>query len=189
MSELDLAAQQIDMTCAICTEIFTSPRFLPCHHTFCLPCLETLAGKHGHVLRCPTCRTPATVPAGGVRALQVKFYFPEDVLELARRNGGPNMCSFHTDKKIIFRCLQCDEAICKRCQSTTHQKHLMEHLSDVVARRKKTIEENLGRLESCVQHMVEKSEAFKQNERQAREKRAAASRQVGGQHPTSNIVN
>ena len=29
-----------DLTeCSICTEVFTDPRILPCHHTFCLNCL------------------------------------------------------------------------------------------------------------------------------------------------------
>ncbi|PVD36462.1 hypothetical protein C0Q70_03446 [Pomacea canaliculata] len=97
-----MAALHDDMTCAVCTEVYISPRFLPCHHSFCLACLEELEYRYGDIIPCPTCRAPATVPPGGVCDLQVNFYFTEEALERARIEGSRSMCPVHTKSVLYF---------------------------------------------------------------------------------------
>ncbi|PVD36449.1 hypothetical protein C0Q70_03433 [Pomacea canaliculata] len=178
MAASDMASAQINMTCAICREVFTSPRFLPCHHTFCLECLEQLANVHGNTIPCPTCRARATVPPGGVRALQVNFYFTDEALEQARSDETHLKCPVHTKEHVLFYCAQCDQAICLRCKLTKHDGHVTEDLSEAASRSKQTIKQELHRLEDSIDHVTNKLECLKGNEKRAREKRNGISKQV-----------
>lgn len=56
------------IACEVCSQLLDDPRVLPCQHSFCLRCVETVlrgANRTGS-LRCPTCRSIAAVPLGGV---------------------------------------------------------------------------------------------------------------------------
>ncbi|PVD36459.1 hypothetical protein C0Q70_03443 [Pomacea canaliculata] len=173
-----MAATQDSVTCAVCMEVYRSPRFLPCYHSFCLPCLEELANKHGKIIRCPTCRAPATVPPGGVCDLQVNFYFTEEALEEVRNEKSQSRCPVHTKECVIFYCTQCDQAICIRCKLTKHEGHTTEDLSEKVARCKKTIEDKLQSIMANISLGKDKLEFCRQNEKGALEKRAAVRKQV-----------
>ncbi|PVD36451.1 hypothetical protein C0Q70_03435 [Pomacea canaliculata] len=177
MASSDMAFVQINMTCAICTEVFTSPRFLPCHHTFCLECLEQLANRHGNTIPCPTCRAPATVPPGGVCDLQVNFYFTDEALEQARRDESHSKCPVHTKERVLFYCTQCDQAICMRCKLTRHEGHVTEDLSEAASRCQHTIKQELHRLEESIDHVTNQLECLKRNQKLAREKRNGNSKQ------------
>ncbi|XP_025080733.1 uncharacterized protein LOC112556181 [Pomacea canaliculata] len=177
-----MAATQVDMTCAVCTEVYTSPRFLPCYHTFCLHCLEQLANIHGDIIPCPTCRAPATVPPGGVRALQVNFYFTEEALEQARSEGSQSMCSVHTQKRLVLYCTQCHQAICTRCKLTKHEGHVTEDLSDAVARCKQTIEHELGRLDTSIGILEKQKFCFEEHKTHLEEKKIALLNQIQVRH-------
>ncbi|PVD36452.1 hypothetical protein C0Q70_03436 [Pomacea canaliculata] len=198
MAASDMASVQTNMTCAICTEVFTSPRFLPCHHTFCLECLEQLANRHGNTVPCPTCRAPATVPPGGVRALQVNFYFTDEALEQARSDESHSkcyvhtkeaveqacsdeshsMCPVHTKERVIFYCDQCDQVICLRCKLTKHEGHVTEDLSETASRCQQIIKQELHHLEESTDYITNNFlQYLKENEKRAREKRNGISKQ------------
>ncbi|KAK7483269.1 hypothetical protein BaRGS_00025436, partial [Batillaria attramentaria] len=80
------------LTCTICMELFRSPRFLPCFHTFCLQCLEQLAKQPQHRTKqsfpCPTCRELVPVPLQGLDSLQVNFYLEDDVEDAQKAEGN-----------------------------------------------------------------------------------------------------
>ncbi|PVD36466.1 hypothetical protein C0Q70_03450 [Pomacea canaliculata] len=174
-----MAATQDNMTCAVCREVYRSPRFLPCYHTFCLECLEELAKRHGDTIPCPTCRAPATVPPGGVCDLQVNFYFTEEALEQARSEKSLSMCPVHTQKRLVLYCTQCHQAICIRCKLTKHEGHVTEDLADVVARCKQTIEHELDRLGNFIGILEWKTQCFRENKKYLEEKQVALTKQVG----------
>eukprot|EP00047_Mylnosiga_fluctuans_P000939 m.207601 g.207601 ORF g.207601 m.207601 type:complete len:108 (+) comp10127_c1_seq20:479-802(+) len=44
---------------ALCSEVFHSPRLLPCLHTFCRECIATVAAIHP---ACPLCRVDFAAP-------------------------------------------------------------------------------------------------------------------------------
>ncbi|XP_025080719.1 tripartite motif-containing protein 2-like isoform X2 [Pomacea canaliculata] len=177
-----MAATQDNMTCAVCTEVYTSPRFLPCHHTFCLECLEELAKRHGDTIPCPTCRAPVTVPPGGVCDLQVNFYFTEEALERARSEGSRSMCPVHNKECAIFFCTQCDQAICIRCKLTKHEGHVTEDLSDAVARCKQTIEHELDRLDAALAYNTFTKFNLKLSDEHLQEKKVALAKQIQVRH-------
>lgn len=120
-TEVALAAggglsQLKSLTCALCLEIYSSPRLLPCHHTFCLSCIEGLATAHkGKAFPCPSCRKPTVVPPKeGVSAFQVNFYISEEELERARSGVDSQMCPIHSVEPLVFMCEDCDKVICIR---------------------------------------------------------------------------
>lgn len=61
------------MTVANCFDFFRSPKLLPCHHTFCHPCLEGCADTVRRVVKCPECRAEHTIPYDGVKSFQTNY--------------------------------------------------------------------------------------------------------------------
>ncbi|VDN87393.1 unnamed protein product [Brugia pahangi] len=49
------------------------PKLLPCHHTFCLPCLDNCVDLVHRVLKCPECRAEHPVPYEGVKNFQSNY--------------------------------------------------------------------------------------------------------------------
>jgi len=119
--------QRYDVTeCIICADTYTDPRQLPCLHTFCLPCIESLARdrRPGDSLACPLCRREFSLSALAsslpkdrfigkmlmVRRLtsQVASHMQCDVC--LRRGGRP------TDAPTAkLYCVDCCDALCKPC--------------------------------------------------------------------------
>ena len=92
--------------CPLCLDTFTKPKFLSCHHTFCLDCLETWY-KHSRretTIDCPSCRKEISVPEGNMARLQNDFtkqelidmleegtfdlYIPESIYKMKHNNKG-----------------------------------------------------------------------------------------------------
>ena len=51
------------LNCAVCLDLFTEPKSLPCLHSFCEKCLGNLAllpQGGGHVLSCPVCEASSS---------------------------------------------------------------------------------------------------------------------------------
>lgn len=48
-----------NLTCQSCDKLFLDPRILPCLHTFCRQCIESLLRNRpmqDKILKCPTCQ-------------------------------------------------------------------------------------------------------------------------------------
>lgn len=70
-----------DLTdCSICMYELNDPRFLPCHHTFCLHCIAELQQRTRAGTPCPLCRSVFNSPAAGLR----KNYFAEELVSVSR---------------------------------------------------------------------------------------------------------
>ncbi|KAK7485175.1 hypothetical protein BaRGS_00023585 [Batillaria attramentaria] len=172
---------QKNLVCAVCREVFTSPRLLPCHHTFCLSCLEGLARINGQFFPCPACRKRTRVPDGGVSVFQVNFYITEKELELARR-PGPRMCPTHEDERLRFLCLQCDTVICRDCKLTKHDGHRSEDLSEAAARCKASLETAQSRLEECIRVVEDKLKEAQEDQAAAQKKREVIEKEIDNRH-------
>ena len=67
--------------CTICMEEISDPRFLPCHHTFCLSCIDNLRLSHqNREAPCPLCRSPFNESAADLR---INVYV-EELVSLTR---------------------------------------------------------------------------------------------------------
>ena len=66
-----------EVSCSVCSDLFTDPKHLSCLHSFCLKCLnrwyETCGG--GEAIKCPKCQTLSRIPASGdLKDLPTSFY-------------------------------------------------------------------------------------------------------------------
>ena len=66
-----------EVSCSVCTNVYTDPKHLPCLHTFCLHCLKHWhTTSHGRdTIRCPKCQAISRVPeSGDLKDLPTSFY-------------------------------------------------------------------------------------------------------------------
>ena len=110
-----------EVSCSVCSGIFTDPKHLSCLHSFCLKCLqqwyETCGG--GEAIKCPKCQTFCRVPASGdLKDLPTSFYLNGliDVLAIKECNKTQVKCG-NCDKKRseVSYCFQCCIFYCDQC--------------------------------------------------------------------------
>ena len=91
-----------EVSCSVCSGIFTDPKHLSCLHSFCLKCLqqwyETCGG--GDSLKCPKCQTFSQVPPSGeLKDFPTSFYL----------NGLIDVLAIKECKTIQVKCGNCDK--------------------------------------------------------------------------------
>ena len=124
------------VTCDICFELYEGrePRTLPCIHSFCSPCIQEIlittrknSIKRTDDIRCPVCKTHATIPDGNVSNLPK--YFPshkiQDILkQIQQKHSICKICISKTRKaNVTSYCFQCAIATCKDCKTKHDRRH------------------------------------------------------------------
>ena len=110
-----------EVSCSVCSDIFTDPKQLPCLHSFCLHCLKQWhTTSHGRdTIRCPKCQAVNRVPeSGDLKDLPTSFYLNGliDVLAIKECKKSPVTCG-NCDKKSseTSYCFQCCIFYCHEC--------------------------------------------------------------------------
>ncbi|XP_066181782.1 tripartite motif-containing protein 59 isoform X1 [Sylvia atricapilla] len=121
-----------ELSCAICCEIFSEPRVLPCSHTFCRPCLQGLLRSPRQLLSCPSCRAPLAVPSAGPEALPVNFAI-QAVIDKCRQEAAAapeaGTCPAHPRQPLNVYCLQDRRLVCGQCLTVgKHRGHPIDDL-------------------------------------------------------------
>ena len=110
-----------EVSCSVCSDLFTDPKHLSCLHSFCLKCLkgwyETSGG--GDAIRCPKCQTFSQVPTSGdLKDLPSSFYLNGliDVLAIKECSKTQVKCG-NCDQKtsVASYCFQCCIFYCEEC--------------------------------------------------------------------------
>jgi len=155
----NLATQiEAELICVVCQERFTSPRVLPCQHSFCESCLSMahLAREHrGRLLPCPTCRAVAVIPDNGVQGFPINFALNNLVqilvtTEIEVRRTPQELCSLHENRKITMYCCDCHVTTCSTCAATSHAQHHTEIILDVVDSEREALRGVLDELGSAL---------------------------------------
>ena len=137
-----------EVSCPVCSEIFTDPRHLPCLHSFCLECLKRWHQKsqsttnRQDMITCPTCRALSSVPeSGDLNDLPNSFYQNGliDVLAIKECNNTQVTCGNCGEKSSessycfecwIFYCEECVTAHKKMRSSKNHRALALKEFND-----------------------------------------------------------
>ena len=130
-----------ELTCEVCLKIYKDPKTLPCHHSFCLKCLEEIP-KQGEAssIKCPLCRSPAEIPLqGGVagfppafRINNLKEVYDLMIAESKKVADEEAVCYVQThDEPLKYYCNTCHMSICRDCAILAHKEHKYSLISDI----------------------------------------------------------
>ena len=98
------------LTCSLCLNEMTKSRLLPCHHGYCLNCLQKYSDSSvkDNKLTCPVCRAECTVPEGGVQHFSPNIF----IQSLREALDGDSKDEESDDKEVatdsIYKCASDD---------------------------------------------------------------------------------
>lgn len=131
----DAEEESVYMLCGLCRKppVNTSPKLLPCLHSFCLKCLEerfseqkqektpstTATSSSSPIprLKCPTCGQEFLVPQKGVVAFLDNQFVLENLGKLQRKQENVKRCctSCEDNSPASSFCLNCSDWLCDAC--------------------------------------------------------------------------
>ncbi|XP_061493173.1 tripartite motif-containing protein 59 [Rhineura floridana] len=138
-----------ELTCSICYSIFDDPRVLPCSHTFCRNCLESVLQLSSNFsiwrplrlpLKCPNCRSIVEIPPSGTDSLPVNFAL-KAIIEKYQQEDHPDVaiCSEHYRQPLNVYCLQDRKLVCGHCLTIgKHHGHPIDDLQSAYMKEKET---------------------------------------------------
>ena len=109
--------------CPICLETVKEPKTLPCLHSFCLQCLDKLAGFARRQLQttihCPVCLARFHIPEGdSFNELPASFHLNRLVDILSLEDGGKEAqrcSSCEENNAVTCYCFVCQSFMCSAC--------------------------------------------------------------------------
>ncbi|VDH96252.1 E3 SUMO-protein ligase RanBP2 [Mytilus galloprovincialis] len=116
------------LTCPICLERYTKPKYLPCLHTFCEDCILTYIvsvfkkSEKKVNIECPVCRTTVTLPKEGCTPREWVGQFPGNflIVGLLEKEKPQKLCMscerLDIVSQAIFICNDCSDTLCDICQ-------------------------------------------------------------------------
>ncbi|XP_078522904.1 tripartite motif-containing protein 59 [Lissotriton helveticus] len=138
-----------ELTCCICYNLYEDPRVLPCSHTFCKSCLESVVQSSSNYsiwrpirlpLKCPTCRSVAELPPTGIGALPANFALRSIIEKYSKENNQDILtCSEHSRQPLNVYCLLDRKLVCGHCLTVgQHQGHPIDDLQSAYIKEKDT---------------------------------------------------
>ncbi|KAK7103361.1 hypothetical protein V1264_018276 [Littorina saxatilis] len=175
------ACEADNLECGVCLKTFISPKFLPCHHTYCASCVEGIVKNTGaRPLQCPSCRQQFQLPPGGVSQLQTNFYLAPLL--------NPERCTLHRTETLRFYCTDCKTPICINCRMTDHFKHDAQDLGKAVNDAKEELNDSQKRLDESQKALTEQGEQVQNQLEFLEDRQKALQRQVQGRASKLNIM-
>ena len=108
-----------NLTCQICDNLFKDPRILPCLHTFCCQCIETLLRNRPleeKQLKCPTCELDTGLECRKSVRLLPPNSLLISLLDVLLIHQGESIvcdvCDPSEDSSAVVRCRECSLYLC-----------------------------------------------------------------------------
>ncbi|KAK3087529.1 hypothetical protein FSP39_007079 [Pinctada imbricata] len=102
----------MESKCSICCDIFDTPRFLNCVHTFCESCLQEYMNKNSKngQIECPLCRAKTSDLKHGA-----KCFFENFFVKQRRNNKEIGRCEECAVVQVVKSCSHCEQYLCENC--------------------------------------------------------------------------
>ncbi|XP_060098407.1 tripartite motif-containing protein 59 [Heteronotia binoei] len=138
-----------ELTCSICYSIYEDPRVLPCSHTFCRNCLESVLQLSSNFsiwrplrlpLKCPNCRSIVEIPPSGTDSLPINFAL-KAIIEKYQQDDHPDVatCTEHYRQPLNVYCLLDKKLVCGHCLTIgKHHGHPIDDLLSAYMKEKET---------------------------------------------------
>ncbi|KAL3879240.1 hypothetical protein ACJMK2_031546 [Sinanodonta woodiana] len=146
-------------SCPVCQGIYTDPRSLACGHSFCLQCIQGVAGNK-QTFPCPMCRFDVDLRYTNVDQLPKNFVLCNVIEAIDTKHTS--MCLDH-NKSLDFFCQHCDVVICSKCLTMQHKGHAIEDIEIIYSERNKQLEAFLESITHLALMTLDKSDAVKQS--------------------------
>ena len=109
---------QEQLTCGKCHKLYTNPKTLSCHHSFCQQCIEEFPTIPTLFVACPTCHQHTELPdhagsAGFSVAPQVTQL--REVYNEAKKQLGIVKCGGCSNPDASGYCKDCNMSLCNEC--------------------------------------------------------------------------
>ena len=160
------------LICAVCLDVYSSPKSLPCLHSFCQSCLEGLLvnpAANKFLIKCPTCSTTIELSEStGPAAFPVAFHLNslKEVYSLMKQETAMN-CSKHDDPLKMF-CESCEKLICRDCTIGDHKTHDCKPIKDSYDKHRQVLEASLGLVKRMIENVVNAVSSLKNRENEIR---------------------
>uniref|UniRef100_A0A8C1VJF5 Uncharacterized protein n=1 Tax=Cyprinus carpio TaxID=7962 RepID=A0A8C1VJF5_CYPCA len=144
------ASQTLELSCAICLQLYRDPVALPCGHNYCLGCIQNAASAEDpkSPKRCPECReeygSPEMLPKNfKLSSIVDGFLVATTGVEPSAERDGKR-CPVHL-KVTEYLCAQERLFLCSEClMEGTHQHHEVQTF-EVAKEEMKRVLEELGK--------------------------------------------
>ncbi len=179
------------LTCALCMEVYSDPRTLPCLHSFCYTCLNDLLRniessqfqRQENTLKCPLCQEKHVVPKNGASDFRKDFRIASLLDKMKSTNAASvqeqqaivansacsDNCERHPDQSLHYYCEEerCDKAICELCWANDHERHsvilLHKALEDLKTRINTEADKYKNMLARQIQEIIDAKESLTKN--------------------------
>uniref|UniRef100_A0A1X7TMM1 RING-type domain-containing protein n=2 Tax=Amphimedon queenslandica TaxID=400682 RepID=A0A1X7TMM1_AMPQE len=185
------------LTCPVCFDHYTSPKILPCHHSFCELCLEGLPldkKNETYYLSCPTCRHCTELPEEGIGAFPVAFYLNnlKEMYSLMKKTADLSdpqeaTCSDHGKPLELF-CETCDRVICVTCLAHNHKHHEYDLITDSYTKHCQKLRECLSPVKVKKEALKKVLSALAEREGEIRERGEGVLEEIHGMIEEMNVL-
>ncbi|XDV16681.1 hypothetical protein PO909_016283, partial [Leuciscus waleckii] len=133
-----------ELSCPVCTELFTDPVLLSCGHSFCRQCIND-HWTSSRSRNCPVCRQLS--PQQPVSNLSLRntceSYLREN--NTRKERDREHFCQIHGEKIELF-CQTDEQVLCSECKKHEHGWHKIHPLQQAVRQRKSQVQQTERRI-------------------------------------------
>lgn len=131
-----------DIECPVCLEIFHDPKILPCGHSICAKCIDTMKAGSA-VIQCPKCRLEVEVTAKGFAS---NYDLKNLIAHMQKiKLEKKYVCSECVSERSLEQLCVCDsckrQVVCYVCAFKNHRNHDTQLMSEFLDKTHKNLDD------------------------------------------------